>query len=47
VATFNDFPENQLTKTSNLSQNLQEGIMATNICFLTNFYRARANENTG
>ena len=34
---FNDFSENQLSKTSNLSQNPEESAIATNICFLTNF----------
>jgi len=33
--SFNDFPENQLTETSNLSRNPQEAVIATNICFLT------------
>ena len=37
---FNDFyhfSEKQLTKTSSLSQNPQEAVIATIICFLTNF----------
>ena len=34
---FNDFSDKQLTKTSSLSQNPQEAVIATIICFLTNF----------
>ena len=35
----NDVPENQLIKTSNLSQthNPQEAVIAKKICFVTNF----------
>ena len=34
---FYHFSEKQLTKTSSLSQNPQEAVIATIICFLTNF----------
>ena len=34
---FKDFAEKQLTKTSSLSQNPQEAVIATIICFSTNF----------